>query len=62
MTGARIEQRAVAVARRLFAARLARLQDRHAMAVAQQFDRGGRADDPGADHDDMRHYAVRRTR
>jgi hypothetical protein len=32
------------------------------MSVAQQLDRGGRADDAGADHDDMRHQAARRTR
>ncbi len=55
--GAGIEQRAVAIARCLFATRFAGLQDRHAMPVAQQLDCGGCADDAGADHDDMRHYA-----
>jgi hypothetical protein len=32
------------------------------VAIAQQLDRGGGANDAAADHDDMRHYAVRRTR
>ena len=53
-----IEQRAVAVAGRLLAARAAGFDDRDRMPVAQQFDGRGQADHAAADDDDPAHPAA----